>query len=81
MAMEFQVLEKVKARISSIKANWGFPAATPILDRIAQATSQVRARIKSLAAGLPGAAAPAPGATATQTTYQVAPEEKKPRVR
>jgi len=79
MAYEFQILEKVKSRIASIKANWGFPAATPLLDRVSQAVSQVRARIKALGPG----AAPA-GTTATQTTqtrYQVEEVEEKPRVR
>jgi len=75
-ALEFQVLEKVKSRIASIRGNWGLPTATPILDRISQATAQVRERIKALGVGL----GPAPAPTATQTSYQVE-ELKKPRVR
>jgi len=83
MAYEFEVLEKVKSRIASVKANWGFPAATPLIDRVIQATSQVRARIRALRPPAAGAA-PAPG-TATQVYYpevyyQVPPEEEKPKV-
>jgi len=78
--MDYQVLEKVKSRIASIKANWGFPATTPLIDKVMQATSQVRARIQAIRAKgvLGGAPAPTPGATATQTYYQV---EKKPRIK
>ena len=80
--MEYQVLEKVKSRIASIKANWGFPATTPLIDKVLQATSQVRARIQAIRAkgvlgGAPAAPTPAGGA-ATQTYYQV---EKKPRIK
>ena len=78
MAYEYQILEKVKSRIASIKANWGFPASTPILDRVSQAVSQVRARIKALA---PGAPAGTTAAQTTQTRYQVEEVEEKPRVR
>ena len=79
--MEYQVLEKVKSRIASIKANWGFPATTPLVDKVLQATSQVRARIQAIRAKgvLGGAPAPTPaGGAATQTYYQV---EKKPRIK
>ena len=80
--MEYQVLEKVKSRIASIKANWGFPATTPLIDKVIEATSKVRARIQAIRAKgvLGGGAAPTPGATATQTYYQVPPEEK-PRIK
>ena len=82
--MEYQVLEKVKSRIASIKANWGFPATTPLIDKVLQATSQVRARIQAIRAKgiLGGAPTPAPtgGATASQVYYQVPPEEK-PRIK
>lgn len=79
--MEYQVLEKVKSRIASIKANWGFPATTPVIDKVLQATSQVRARIQAIRAkGVLGGApaAPTPAGAATQTYYQV---EKKPRIK
>jgi len=81
MSYEYQILERVKSRIASVKANWGFPATTPLIDRLMSATAQIRARVAAVRAGAPAA----PPATAGQFFYpeeygyQV--EEEKPEVK
>lgn len=84
MSYGYEILDKVKSRVASIKANWGFPATTPLIDRVLSATAQVRARIAAVRAGAP---APAPAAGqyfypegyGYEYGYQV--EEEKPEVK
>lgn len=72
MSYEFQILEKAKARVASIRANWGLPASTPLIDRLISAASQVRSRVAGLrGAAAPPAPAPAAAPAATQYGYEV----------
>jgi hypothetical protein len=81
MSYSFEILERVKSRVASVKANWGFPAATPLIDRVMSATAQIRARVAAVRARA-GVGAPAPAAPPAaeyyypEYGYQVPPEEK-----
>ncbi|MEM1557409.1 MAG: hypothetical protein QXI11_00955 [Thermoproteota archaeon] len=83
MSLEYQVLERLKSRIASVKANWGFPTTTPLIDRVQAATAQIRARVAAIRGGI-APAPPAPAPTATEyypgEYYQVPPEEE-PKVK
>jgi hypothetical protein len=89
MSYSFEILERVKSRVASVKANWGFPAATPLIDRVMSATAQIRARVAAVRARA-GVGAPAPAAPPAaeyyypeygyEYGYQV-PEEEKPEVK
>lgn len=87
MSYEYQILGNIKSRVASIKANFGLPATTPIIDRLLSATAQLRARIAAVRGG---AAAPPAAPPAAQyypleyspgeyTEYQV--EEEKPEIK
>jgi hypothetical protein len=85
MSYSFEILERVKSRVASVKANWGFPAATPLIDRVMSATAQIRARVAAVRARA-GVGAPAPEVPPAaeyyypeygyEYGYEVPPEEK-----
>ncbi|MEM0232593.1 MAG: hypothetical protein QXL22_01080 [Candidatus Nezhaarchaeales archaeon] len=83
MSLEYQVLERLKSRVASVRANWGLPATTPLIDRVLTATAQIRARVATVRRGV-APVPPAPAPTATEyypgEYYQVPPEEE-PKVK